>query len=177
MKLVVGRIGRAHGIRGDVFVEPFTDEPETRFAPGSVLAREGAEPLTVAAMKWHSGRMVVHFEGVDDRTPAEALRGGELTIEVDPTEAPTDPDEYYDHQLIGLEARLADGEPVGAVTEVVHLPGQDLLVVTQPDGAESLVPFVNAIVPTVDVAGGHVVLTPPAGLLNEAEAVVVEGEQ
>ena len=84
MLLVVGRVGRAHGVRGDVFVEPFTDEPDERFAVGAVLQAQSAVQLTVASAKWHSGKFVVHFTGIDDRTAAEAIRGTELLLDIDP---------------------------------------------------------------------------------------------
>jgi 16S rRNA processing protein RimM len=174
VQLVVGKIGRAHGIRGDVSVEVRTDEPELRLGPGAVLATDPADigPLTVESGRVHSGRLLLHFAGVNDRNAAEALRGTLLIAEVDPDERPEDPDEYYDHQLIGLDVVLADGTPVGELTEVIHLPYQDLLNVRRPDGSDVLVPFVEQIVPTIDLDEQRVVLTPPPGLIDPAEAVV-----
>ncbi|GAA2107600.1 hypothetical protein GCM10009759_46870 [Kitasatospora saccharophila] len=168
MQLVVGRIGRAHGIRGDVSVEVRTDEPELRLGPGAVLLTDPAAtgPLTVETGRVHSGRLLLRFVGVKDRTAAEALRGTMLIAEVDPEETPEDPDEYYDHQLIGLDVVLADGTPVGELTEVLHLPYQDLLTVQRPDGTEVLVPFVEQIVPTIDLDEQRVVITPPPGLID-----------
>lgn len=174
MRLVVGRVGRAHGIRGAVTVELHTDSPEARFAPGESVFLDrpgpvGAEAiptiLTVEAARWQSGRFVVTFVGVGDRDQAEALRGAELAAEVDPTLS-DDPDEYHDQALIGLAARDPAGVPLGSVTDVVHVPAQDLLELTRPDGSVALVPFVSAIVPTVDLAGGFLVIDPPAGLLD-----------
>ncbi|MFJ5886467.1 ribosome maturation factor RimM [Kitasatospora cineracea] len=172
MQLVVGRIGRAHGIRGDVSVEVRTDEPELRLGPGAVLLTDPAAtgPLTVESGRVHSGRLLLRFAGVKDRTAAEALRGTMLIAEVDPDEAPEDPDEYYDHQLIGLDVVLADGTPVGELTEVVHLPYQDLLTVERPDGTEVLIPFVEQIVPTIDLDEQRVVITPPPGLIDPVDA-------
>src|SRR5579884_2179947 len=123
MQLVVGRIGRAHGIKGEVTVEVRTDEPELRLAPGAVLATDppSAGPLTVESGRVHSGRLLLRFAGVGDRTAAEALRGTLLIAEVDPDERPEDPDEYYDHQLVDLDVVTVSGEPVGRVTEVLHL--------------------------------------------------------
>lgn len=177
MRLVVGRIGRAHGVRGDVFVEPFTDEPEERFATGTLLELAAGGGLTVVDMRWHSGKMLVRFAGVDDRSAAEALRGGELVIDADPAVLPDDPDEFYDYQLVGLSVRMLEGTVVGTVSEVVHLPGQDLLAVNRPDGSQTLIPFVAAFVPEVDVVEGTVTITPPPGLLDEAEAEVVRDEE
>ncbi|NBU85547.1 MAG: ribosome maturation factor RimM [Actinobacteria bacterium] len=176
MLLVVGRIGRAHGVRGNVFVEPLTDEPDVRFADGSVLTTSSGTKLTVAFAKWHSGKFVVHFVGVDDRTLAEQLKTLQLSVEVDPDELPEDPDEFYDHQLVGLTVRLEDETEVGTVKEVIHLPAQDLLAVTTADGREVLIPFVSEIVPVVDVTGGFIAITPPPGLLNEEEAIEVRDE-
>ena len=173
MLLVVGRIGRAHGVRGDLFVEVRTDEPEMRFAVGSQLKTENDQSLTIASSKWHSGRLVVHFSGYDDRTSAESLRGIELSVDVDPSVLPDDPDEFYDHQLVGLSVKLESGEFVGTVTEVLHLPHQDHLAIIRPDESEVLVPFVTQFVPHVDISTGTLIITPPSGLLNEQEAIVV----
>ena len=172
MQLVVGRIGRAHGVRGDLFVEPFTDEPDNRFADGAVLETSDGQQVTVATSKWHSGRLVIHFVGVDDRTDAEGLRGLELTLDVDPDELPEDPDEYYDHQLIGMDV-VCDGVVIGTISEIIHLPAQDLIAVKREGLDEALIPFVSEFVPDVDVANKRMTITPPPGLLNEAEAIVI----
>jgi len=177
MQLVIGRIGRAHGVRGDLFVEPMTDEPDHRYADGTVLMTSNDTTLTVATSKWHSGRFVVHFAGFDDRNAAETLRGLTLSIEVDPSQSPQDPDEYYDHQLIGLNVVLEDGTHVGTIGEVIHLPSQDLLTVLREGEAEALIPFVTEFVPDINLATKTVVITPPPGLLNELEAIVVLGEE
>ncbi|MGF1428561.1 ribosome maturation factor RimM [Kitasatospora sp. LaBMicrA B282] len=179
MQLVVGRIGRAHGIRGDVFVEVRTDEPELRLGPGAVLLTDpaGVGPLTVESGRVHSGRLLVRFAGIKDRTAAEALRNTMLISEVDPDERPEEDDEYYDHQLIGLDVVLLDGTLVGELTEVVHLPYQDLLTVTRPDGKEVLVPFVEQLVPTIDLAEQRCVINPPPGLIDEVEAELDGGPE
>jgi 16S rRNA processing protein RimM len=168
VQVVVGRIGRAHGLGGDVGVEVRTDEPDRRLAPGVVLTTDPAErgPLTVTSGRVHSGRLLLRFAGVSDRVAAEALRGTLLLVEVDPAEVPEDDDEWYDFQLVGLAAVRPDGSPLGALTEVLHLPAQDLLAVRTPDGQEVLVPFVSAIVLEVDVAGGRIVIDPPPGLVD-----------
>ena len=174
MQIAVGQIGRAHGIRGEVTVVVRTDEPDVRFVPGTTLATEPPErgPLTVAATRWHSGRLIVTFEGVRDRNAAEDLRGTLLVLDSAQIPVPDDPDEFYDHQLIGLGVVTAAGDAVGEVTDVLH-HGQDLLVVRRGHGAvgETLVPFVSAIVTDVDVPGGRLVIDPPPGLLDSGEAV------
>jgi 16S rRNA processing protein RimM len=175
MKLVVGRIGRPHGIRGEVTVEVRTDDPDLRFAAGSVLATEPAArgPLTVVSSHWHSGRLLISFAGATDRDGAEELRGIMLVVDSDDLDEPGDPDEFPDYKLIGLTALTTTGEPVGKVADVRH-GGQDLLVIAGEgprSGAEILVPFVAALVPEVDVAGGRLVLDPPPGLLDPGEAV------
>ncbi|MCQ0023495.1 ribosome maturation factor RimM [Streptomyces somaliensis DSM 40738] len=173
MQLVVARIGRAHGIKGEVTVEVRTDEPELRLAPGAVLATDPASagPLTVESGRVHSGRLLLRFAGVRDRNAAEALRNTLLIAEVDPDERPEEPDEYYDHQLVDLDVVLADGTGIGRVTEVSHLPYQDLFVVERPDGREVLIPFVEEIVTEVDLDGQRVVVAPPPGLIDDRAVV------
>lgn len=168
MQLVVGRIGRAHGIRGDVAVDVRTDDPERRFAPGATLDTEPPErgPLTVESARWHSGRLLVRFDGCADRSAAESLRGIVLVADSSTSPPPEDPDEWWDHDLVGLAAVSTDGTTIGEVAEVLHPPGADLLVVRRPDGTEALVPFVSEMVPEVDVAGGRLVIAPPEGLLD-----------
>jgi 16S rRNA processing protein RimM len=170
MRVVVGRIGRPHGIRGEVTVETRTDEPDVRFAPGAVLSVDGpVDSLVVERTHWHSGRLLVTFRGVSDRNQAEALRGQLLHVDRDPDEMPDDPEEYYDSSLEGCDVLLTDGTVVGTVAEVIHLPAQDLLAVRTPDERDVLVPFVTAIVPAVDVLARTIVIDPPPGLLEDAE--------
>ncbi|MGW5940957.1 ribosome maturation factor RimM [Streptomyces celluloflavus] len=174
MQLVVARIGRAHGIKGEVTVEVRTDEPELRLAPGAVLATEPSAtgPLTIATGRVHSGRLLLRFEGVQDRTGAEALRNTLLIAEVDPEEVPEDPEEFYDHQLIDLDVVTRDGATVGRIAEISHLPYQDLLIVRRPDGSEVLIPFVGEIVPEIDLQEQRAVIDPPLGLLDESQAEI-----
>ncbi|SEC40110.1 16S rRNA processing protein RimM [Streptomyces sp. 2131.1] len=174
MQLVVARIGRAHGIKGEVTVEVRTDEPELRLAPGAVLATEPATagPLTIETGRVHSGRLLLRFEGVKDRTAAEALRNTLLIADVDPAELPEDPEEFYDHQLMDLDVVLADGTEIGRITEITHLPSQDLFIVERPDGSEVMIPFVEEIVTEIDLEEQRAVITPPPGLIDESEAVV-----
>ncbi|WP_211291663.1 ribosome maturation factor RimM [Micromonospora wenchangensis] len=192
--LIVGRIGKPHGIRGEVTVEVRTDEPEARFAPGAVLCTEpgatprvaaprrgAAEPveavapgvayevpaeLTIESARWHQGRMLVAFEGVLDRETAEALRGTLLGVDSASVAPPEDPEEFHDHQLVGLAVVTPAGEHLGEVAKIDHAPASDLLVLRRPQGGSALIPFVKAIVPEVDLAGGRVVVDPPAGLLD-----------
>jgi 16S rRNA processing protein RimM len=172
MLLVVARVGRAHGVRGEVAVEVRTDEPENRLAPGAVLVTDPADrgPLTVLTSRDHSGRVLLQFVGVGDRTAAEALRGTLLQVDVDSERLPDEDDAWYDHQLVGLAVVDTVGTPLGSVASVLHLPAQDVLAVHRADGSEVLVPFVSQLVPEVDVAGGRVVVSPPPGLLDEAPA-------
>lgn len=173
MEVVVGRIGRPHGIRGEVSVEVRTDDPEGRLAPGTTLRTDpaAAGPLTIETGRVHSGRLLLGFQGYPDRTAVEALRGVLLVTDVDPDERPEDPEEYYDHQLAGLAVRTVEGEDVGTLHEVLHLPGQDVLAVRRADGSEVLVPFVHEIVPEVDLQAGQLLVDPPPGLLAPAEDV------
>ncbi|MFB8036748.1 ribosome maturation factor RimM [Streptomyces sp. NPDC056004] len=174
MQLVVARIGRAHGIKGEVTVEVRTDEPELRLGPGAVLATEpaGAGPLTIETGRVHSGRLLLRFEGVRDRTAAEALRNTLLIADVDPAELPEDPEEFYDHQLMDLDVVLVDGTEIGRITEITHLPSQDLFIVERPDGSEVMIPFVEEIVTEIDLAEQRAVITPPPGLIDADQAVI-----
>ncbi|MFS8202031.1 ribosome maturation factor RimM [Streptomyces sp. CWNU-52B] len=169
MQLVVARVGRAHGIKGEVTVEVRTDEPELRLGPGAVLATDPASagPLTIETGRVHSGRLLLRFAGVHDRTAAEALRNTLLIADVDPDAVPEDPDEYYDHQLMDLDVVLADGTEVGRITEISHLPSQDLFVVERADGTEALIPFVGEIVVEIDLEKQRAVIDPPPGLIDD----------
>lgn len=162
--VVVGRIGRPQGIKGEVTVEVRTDDPGTRFADGATLLADTGT-LTVVHARDHSGKLVVLFEGVADRNDAERLRGTVLKVDARTLPALADEDEYYDSQLVGLAAALTDGTPLGIVTDVLHLPHGDVLVV-EVGGREVLVPFLKAMVPTVDLAARLIVVNPPEGLLD-----------
>ena len=167
--LVVGRIGKPQGIRGEVTVQVRTDDPEARFAPGAGLLTDppARGPLTVAASRWQNGRLVVAFEGVADRNAAEHLRETLLQVDARTLPPPEDEDEFHDHVLRGMAAELPDGTPLGPVVDVLHLPHGDVLVVRRDDtGSEVLVPFVKAMVPVVDVPGRRLRIDPPEGLLD-----------
>ncbi len=165
--ITVGRIGRPRGVRGESFVEPWTDDPGERFAVGSVLSTDPAEagPLTVAEMSLAGGRLVVRFESVEGRERADQLRGVRLLI--DPAQRPVldDPDEFYDSDLVGLRAATLDGTELGPVRDVLHAGGADYLLLDVA-GHERLVPFVRAIVRHVDVAAGTVRIDAPEGLFE-----------
>jgi 16S rRNA processing protein RimM len=178
MLLVVGVIVRPHGIHGELMVDVRTDEPGERFAVGrslvtarAVRGPRGGDPvatgdLTIGTLRPHQGRLLIMFEGIADRTVAEGLRGVLLCVDSADVRPPEDPDEFLDHQLVGLAAVDEAGERLGEVVRIEHAPASDLLHVRLTDGRTALVPFVRAIVPEVDVAGGRVVLTPPGGLLD-----------
>jgi 16S rRNA processing protein RimM len=169
-ELLAGIAARVHGLRGELAVELRTDSPDERFAPGAVLRgrRPGApdRTLTVETVRRHGERLLVRFVEAPDRESAEGLRGTRLLVDVGGEPDPDDPDAFHVHQLEGLRAELEDGTAVGTVHDVVHGPGGELLVLRRADLPDALVPFVRAIVPTVDLAGGRVVLTPPEGLLD-----------
>jgi 16S rRNA processing protein RimM len=176
MQVTVGRIGRAHGVRGDVVVGVRTDEPELRFAPGSRLDTDpvGVGPLTVAGYRWHSGDLLVRFAEITDRDAAAELGGTWLMVDSAALGALDDPDEFRDGDLVGLTVRTVDGTVVGTIADVFH-HGQDVLAI-DPVGAagargeQILIPFVKAIVPEVDIAAGVLVIDPPEGLLNLQDA-------
>lgn len=163
--VVVGRVGRPHGLHGDLFVAPWTDDPVARFASGAVVMADPG-PLTVMWSRLQGGgKLVVHFEGVDDRVSAERLHRLELRVAAADRPPLDDPDDFYDTDLIGLRAVTADGSTLGSVRDVLHSPAGDHLVI-DVDGRERLVPFVAAIVPTVGVEDGVVVIDPPEGLFD-----------
>jgi 16S rRNA processing protein RimM len=175
MQLVVGRIVRPHGVRGEVAVDVRTDDPEARLAVGKVLATEPptAGPLTIAGARWHAGRLLLSFEAVTSRERAESLRSVLLVVDSEDMDDIPDPDEFHDHQLIGLAVIGPDGEQVGEVTDVLH-HGQDMLVVAgagRRAGTEILVPFVAELVPEVDLDARRLVIAPPPGLLDPDEAL------
>jgi 16S rRNA processing protein RimM len=170
IEVCVGRIGKAHGVRGEVSVEVRTDEPERRFVDGAVLRPRSRHPalpavLTVAGTRWHQDRLLVRFAEVPDRSAAEQTRGALLYVDLPPDEVPDDPEEFYDHQLVGLSAEDLHGGGLGEVTAVLH-GAQDLLQIRTPDGRDALVPFVAALVPEVDLAGGRVVVADRPGLVT-----------
>jgi 16S rRNA processing protein RimM len=176
----VGRLTKAHGLKGAIKVELYTDDPERRFVPGAVFSLQVPESspwsgktIELAELKWFNSHPVAFFAGVTDRTVAESLVKAILLIEHDPAEAPEE-DAWYDHELVGLEV-IRDGTKVGTVTALDHLPAQDLLHV-ETEAGEVLVPFVKAIVPTVDIAAGTITVTPPPGLFESLPEDADEGQ-
>lgn len=158
--VIVARIGAPHGLRGMVRLDTRTDIPAKRFAPGQVLDAADHGTLTVAASEERAGGWYVRFREAPDRTAVEQLRGVWLSA---PAVAETDG--WYRHELLGLPVEDPHGRHLGTVTDLQHLPAQDLLEVTEPDGTRSLVPFVTEIVP--EVTTDRVVVDAPAGLLSE----------
>jgi 16S rRNA processing protein RimM len=170
-KLRVGRLVKAHGLKGAIKLELYTDSPDQRFKPGQVLELQVPEQsnwygktVTVSELRFYNQSPVLFLEGITDRSQAETLVKAILLIETQADQLPEEPEAWYDHQLVGLDA-LANGALVGKVSRVDHLPAQDLLAIETPSG-EVLVPFVKQIVPTVDIGKRQVVLTPPDGLFE-----------
>ena len=173
-QLRVGRLTKAHGLKGALKIELYTDEPDKRFVPGATFTLQVPEEspwhgknLTLAEMRWYNGTAVGFFVDVTDRTQAETLARAILWIDVDTELSPDEPDAWYDHQLVGLTV-MRDGTPVGTVSRVDHFPAQDLLVVATDKG-EVMVPFVSAIVPAVDIVAKTVTVTPPGGLFEDLD--------
>jgi 16S rRNA processing protein RimM len=171
-QLRVGRLVKAHGLKGALKLELYTDDPAGRFAPGATFTLQVPESsawhgksLTVREFRWMNSHPVAFFEGVDDRDGAEALVKAILWIDADSSAQPAEDDAWYDHQLVGLDV-VRDGTSIGTIVRVEHLPSQDLLIVKAGEN-EIMVPFVAAIVPEVDVAGGRVTVTPPPGLFED----------
>ncbi|TXR55860.1 ribosome maturation factor RimM [Quadrisphaera setariae] len=167
MEVVVARVGRPHGVRGQVSVEVRTDSPDERFVGGAVFSTDPAAvgPLVLEQARDHNGVTLLSFRGVTDRAAAETLRGVLLLADV-PAASDEEPDAWSVPALVGLRAERTDGRTAGEVVGVEHGPAQDLLVVRQPSGSLARIPFVAALVPVVDVDGGRVVLDPPGGLLE-----------
>jgi 16S rRNA processing protein RimM len=189
MLLVVGQIGKPHGIRGEVLVTVRTDDPEARFVAGTVFTTEVPrdrrvstgpavaapvpgiayrvpEQLVLETPRFHQGKVIAQFAGVPDRNTAEALRGVLLQVDSATLTAPEDPDEFHDHQLLGLRVEALDGAVLGTVDRIDHAPASDLIVLKKAGGGTALIPFVSQLVPTVDLAGGRVVVDLPEGLLD-----------
>ena len=168
MLVEVGRLIKAHGIKGDLLTQSLTDFPELRFALGAKLQLANQQFLTVTKFAEHSGRLLLHFEEIVDRNSAEQAAGSLLYAEIDETELPPEPGKYFDRQLIGLLVSTNDGDVIGKVVDVLHLPAQDVLVMNM-HGKEVLIPFVDPIVPIVDLDHNMITINPPVGLLEVSD--------
>ncbi|WP_174775415.1 ribosome maturation factor RimM [Cryobacterium frigoriphilum] len=171
-QLRVGRLTKAHGLKGAIKLELFTDDPGRRFVPGAVFTLQvptgsswHGKTIELVELRWYNQHAVGFFKDVPDRETAETLAKAILWIDQDSAEQPDEEDAWYDHQLVGLAVHR-DGVKIGTIARLEHLPAQDLLIVKTASG-EVMVPFVKAIVPTVDVKTGIVTITPPPGLLEE----------
>jgi 16S rRNA processing protein RimM len=171
-QLRVGRLVKAHGLKGALKLELYTDDPARRFTPGASFTLQvpttsewHGKTLELVELRWYNTHAVGFFKGVSDRTAAESLVKAILWVEQDAEELPVEEDAWYDHQLVGLGV-LRDGVSVGTVIRIDHLPAQDLLTV-KTDAGEVLVPFVKAIVPSVDIEAGTLTVTPPPGLFEQ----------
>jgi 16S rRNA processing protein RimM len=173
-KLRVGRFLKAHGLKGAIKLELYTDSPNERFLPGAVLELQVPEEspwfgktVTVSELKWFNSSPVLFLKDVTDRTQAESLIKAILLVEQPLDVSPKEPDAWYDHQLAGLKV-MRDGVEIGTLLRVEHMPAQDLLVI-KTEEAEVLLPFVKAFVPKVDVSAGVIEITPPGGLFEQIE--------
>ena len=160
MRLNVGRIGKAHGILGEATIEVRTDEAEDRFALGVQLETDNHGILTVVSARVHNGLLLLGFDGITDRNQIELLRNELLYADVDINAPGYDEDDYHVLQLIGCEAFLEDGSLFGTISDVLNLPGQDVLAIATTSG-EVMIPFVHQLVPTVDITHRKLVVIPP----------------
>ncbi|ROQ06523.1 16S rRNA processing protein RimM [Rathayibacter sp. PhB93] len=172
-QLRVARLTKAHGLKGAIKLELYTDEPDKRFTPGASFTLQvprtsewHGKKLELVELRWYNSHPVAFFKGIADRDAAETLLKAILWIDEEVQTEPGDDDSWYDYQLVGMSV-VRDGREVGTVRRVDHFPAQDLLIVGTPSG-EVMVPFVNAIVPSVDPVAGVVTVTPPIGLFEEA---------
>lgn len=170
--LRVGRLVKAHGLKGALKLELYTDSPNERFVPGAVLELQVPETspwfgktVTVKELRWYNQAPVIFLEGIEDRNQSETLIKAILLVNAETAALPSEPDAWYDHQLVGLKV-IRDGVEVGNVTRVDHMPAQDLLAIETANG-EVLLPFVKAFTSAVDVAAGTISITPPGGLFEE----------
>lgn len=178
MLLVVGRIGRAHGVLGEATIEVRTDVPDERFYIGAKLETEpeSVGPLTITAARDHNGILLLKFAEANSRNEIEKFRDTLLKAEVDMSQENLHEDEFHVQQLIGLKVQTDGGVHVGTLTDVLNLPGQDLLAVETENG-EILIPFVYEIVPEIDLESGVVTIVPPPGLLNSADAIIAGNDE
>lgn len=171
MDVVVGRLGRPHGVHGEISVEIRTDDPENRFAIGAkITVKETNQLLTVTATRWHLSRLLIKFEEIQDRTQVDKVRGKLLVLNINPQESLTNENEFYEFQLIDLDVFDQNNEKLGVVKEVLPGSAQAIIVVKTPDNREVMVPFVNQLVPVVDIKNKKIMMNPPQGLFDEENA-------
>ena len=163
MQLVVGRIGRAHGVLGEATVQVQTDDPDLRFKVGAKLILDNGKDLTIRSARWHNQILLLAFDGVVDRNQIEELRDQMISAEVDITSL--SPGEYHYQQLLGCQVFLQSDELIGEVDEIVKLPSQDLLSVAK-NGKKVLIPMVKKIIISIDILTKKIVIDPPEGLLD-----------
>ena len=163
MQLVVGRIGRAHGVLGEATVQVQTDDPDLRFKVGAKLILDNGKDLTIRSARWHNQILLLAFDGVVDRNQIEELRDQMISAEVDITSL--SPGEYHYQQLLGCQVFLQSDELIGEVDEIVKLPSQDLLSVAK-NGKKVLIPMVKKIIVSIDILTKKIVVDPPEGLLD-----------
>jgi 16S rRNA processing protein RimM len=163
LQLVVGRIGRAHGVQGEATVEVRTDQPDQRFAVGATVSTEDGRNLIITGNRWHNKILLLSFAGITDRDQVEQLRDQLVSTEVNTEDQ--EPGEYHFQQLIGCQVKLEDSKDIGVVREIIQLPGQDLLGIDTPNG-EVLIPMVKQIIITIDINAKLIVVNPPEGLLD-----------
>ena len=166
MRLLVGRIGRAHGIAGEATIEVRTDESEDRFALGARVQTDAIGELTITSRRDHNGVLLLSFENITDRNGIEKLRDTLMYSDVDIDAPGVDDDDYHVLQLIGCTAFLDSGEKFGEVSDVINLPGQDLLAIASASG-EVLIPFVHQLVPVVDIKNKRLTVIPPSLAMGE----------
>jgi 16S rRNA processing protein RimM len=163
LQLVVGRIGRAHGVQGEATVEVRTDQPDQRFAVGATVSTEDGRNLIITGNRWHNKILLLSFAGITDRDQVEQLRDQLVSTEVNTEDQ--EPGEYHFQQLIGCQVKLEDSKDIGVVREIIQLPGQDLLGIDTPNG-EVLIPMVKQIIIAIDIKAKLIVVNPPEGLLD-----------
>jgi 16S rRNA processing protein RimM len=163
LQLVVGRIGRAHGVLGEATIEVQTDDPDIRFQIGKKLTLVDGRQLTIRSSRWHNQILLLAFDGVANRNQIEELRDQFISSEVDISSLA--PGEYHFQQLIGCQVIQPNGVLIGTVDEIVKSPGQDLLSVSSA-GKQVLIPMVKQIIVEIDVVAKKIVVNPPEGLLD-----------
>lgn len=167
-RILVARIGAPHGVRGEVRLTAFGDDPAALIGYGPLATRDG-RTVRIAGLKAIGDRLVARLKGISDRNAAEALTNLDLYVDRAKLPPPEDEDTFYHADLIGLAAETLAGAPLGTIVAVPNFGAGDLLEIAPLRGATLLVPFTKVIVPTVDLAGRRVLVDPPAGLLEPAK--------